>query len=192
MFCVHCGVVLAPNSKYCQACGKLAAPEADPVPQATSSKHVPKIIPPRPSFSGLRKVNWAVAALLTIGLALMLFRAPSVAGVAIILLVGAVIVAFPVISATALGSEDLFLLGMYIHIDTARRLRLRRVALVFNWIICCFGVLGMVACIVTGQIGPMVSMLFYVLVPALNIKALRELARFERDYAGYEPVPENA
>lgn len=192
MFCIHCGVALASNGKYCPACGKLAATEADPVPQVTTTIRLPKIIPPRPSFSGLRKVNWGLAALLTVGVLLMLLRAPSATGVAIIALVGVVVVTFPVISATALGSEDIFLLGIYIAIDITRRRRLCRVALVFNWIICGFGVAGIVACIATGQIGPMVSMLLYVIVPALNIKALRELARFERDYAGYESVPENA
>lgn len=192
MFCVHCGVELAPNGKFCQGCGKSAEPATSPEPQAVEPVHRPRIIPPLPSFGGLRKVNWGIAMLLAGGLALMLIKAPSTTGAAFIALLGAVFMAFPVISATALGGEDLSLLGMYITIDAALRRRLRRVALVLNWVICGFGVVGMVACIATGQIGPMASMLLYVLVPVMNIRALRELARFEQDYAGYEPEPENA
>ena len=50
--------------------------------------------------------------LLAGGLALMLIKAPSATGVAFIALLGAVFMAFPVISATALGGEDLSVLGM--------------------------------------------------------------------------------
>lgn len=112
MFCVHCGVELAPNGKFCQRCGKPAEPKASPEPQAVESVRHPRIIPPPPSFGGLRKVNWGIAMLLAGGLALMLIKAPSATGVAFIALLGAVFMAFPVISATALGGEDLSVLGM--------------------------------------------------------------------------------
>jgi hypothetical protein len=137
-------------------------------------------------------VNWGLALLMSAGLAVMLVKAPTVAGIAFIVLVGAVVLSFPVVSAVALGNENISLLGLYINISPALRLRLRRAALVLNWVIAGFGVIGLIACIATAQIGPMASMLFYVLPPLMNIKALRELTKFEQEYSGYAPEPTDA
>jgi len=45
----------------------------------------------------------------------------------------------------------------------------RRASLVLNWILGEFGIIGLGACIATKQFGPMLSMLFYVFPPFLNI-----------------------
>jgi hypothetical protein len=192
MYCVHCGNELTPNGNFCPSCGKSAALDTLPQGNEVESRRHPKIVPPRPSFKGLRMFNWGLALLMSFGMALMLIKAPTATGIAIIVLVGMLALSFPVVSAVALGNEDLSLLGLYINISTVLRHRLRRAALILNWVICIFGVMGLVACLVTGQIGPMASMLFYVLPPIMNIKALRELTKFEQEYSGYAPASSDA
>lgn len=192
MYCVHCGNELTPKGNFCPSCGKSAALDTPPRGNVVESRRHPKIVPPRPSFRGLRMVNWGLALLMSFGLVFMLIKAPTATGIVLILLVGTIALSFPVVSAVALGNEDLSLLGAYLNISTVLRHRLRRAALVLNWVICFFGAIGLIACLVTGQIGPMASMLFYVLPPILNIKALRELTKFEQEYSGYAPDPSDA
>jgi hypothetical protein len=113
----------------------------------------------------------------------MLFKAPSVIGLMLIILFGGIFVGSPVVSATALGDQDFSMFGIYIAIDATRRKKLQQTSRVLNWILGGFGIIGLIACIATQQYGAMISMFVYVLPPYLNIKALRELKQFERDFA---------
>lgn len=187
MFCSNCGAEILPNANYCQGCGKLieglkgqqhqSVPVPDPKPESVAPT-VREVVP-RPTFNKTRKLNWAVAAILAAGVALMLFKAPASTGLVTILLIGIIVVGFPILTAVALGHEDFSLLGVYISIDDPRRSKVQRVSLVLNWIVGALGIMGVLACIGTGQFGPLVPMLIYVMLPFLNIRALRELSRFE-------------
>lgn len=181
MFCAHCGTELAPNGQFCQGCGKLSEVLRTPEPQ--SEEPVIKIVMPPPTFSGTRKMNWGIAALLAAGVVMMLFKAPTAIGLVFILLMGIIIVGIPVLTAVAIGDEDFSMFGIYLSVNQTRRRKFRRASLALNWMLGGFGIIGLGACIATKQFGPMLSMLFYLLPPFINIKALRELKRFESDHA---------
>jgi hypothetical protein len=189
MFCINCGIKIVSNGKFCQACGKstegLATPFGESAETLEHEIEEPreKIVMPRPTFNGIRKMNWVIASLLAAGLFLMLFKAPSVIGLMLIILFGGIFVGSPVVSATALGDQDFSMFGIYIAIDATRRKKLQQTSRVLNWILGGFGIIGLIACIATQQYGAMISMFVYVLPPYLNIKALRELKQFERDFA---------
>lgn len=182
MFCPHCGIQLLPNARFCQGCGKPTDIVTAPVRPDELEGHQPVIVMPRPSFSGIRKMNWAIASILAAGLIIMIFKVPTFMGILAVALFGGLLVGFPVVTAVALGGQDISILSLYIAISAERQRNLQKISLVLNWIAGGFGVIGLVACVADQQFGPMISMLIYVLPPYLNIRSLQKLRKFEMNH----------
>jgi len=178
MYCPHCGAELVPDARFCRACGKTTSASTETVPKIAETAPIPLIEMPVPSFRRTRIMNWLFAFLLGAGSLGMLFKAPTPVGLLAIVLIDGFFVAFPIVSAIALGQQDFAMFGIYVQIDSIRRRKLQEVSYVMNLIIGGIGLIGVVACVATQQYGAMASMLIFVLPPYLNIRALRELKKF--------------
>lgn len=171
--CPKCGEAVMPMAAFCQACG-------DRLPSNISSAFVVSeavIQPGDPAtpvqeFRKLRVMNWAIVALISVGAALMLFKSKSFTGALIVAALMAFIVGSFLLTAVVLSRETIFLAGIPV---AAQRRKLKKVAVACNVTLGVFGTLGLIAGMVTGQIVPMVSMLFYIIPPVLNVRALRAL-----------------
>jgi hypothetical protein len=117
-------------------------------------------------------MNWAIVALISSGAALMLFKSQSFTGAMIIVALMAFIVGSFLLTAVVLSRETIFFAGIPV---AAQRRKLKKIAVACNVTLGVFGTLGLITGIVTGQIAPLLSSLFYVIPPVLNVRALRAL-----------------
>ncbi|MHC8285949.1 hypothetical protein ACYZUD_03765 [Pseudomonas sp. XS1P51] len=102
-------------------------------------------------------MNWAIVALISVGAALMLFKSKSFTGVLIVAALMALIVGSYLLTAVVLSRETIFFACIPV---AAQRRKLKKVTVVCNVTLGVLGTLGLIACMVTGQIAPMVAMLF--------------------------------
>lgn len=175
--CKVCNVTIGSKSKFCPECGHAVDAYNE---GSNHTRSAPQIQTPAPSFDTLRACNWALAGVLVAGLALQLLRAPTGSGLVMLAIMGAMLLSFPVTAAVALSQTDFSLGGMYIRIDAERRRRLRLAALVINWVVGAFGLIGAVACLLSSQIGPLLAMAPFILLPAFNIRALSLLRKIQK------------
>jgi hypothetical protein len=169
--CPKCGEAVMPFAVYCQACGE-RLPSG---PSASEASEVVKqpgnAAAPAQEFRKLRLMNWVIVALVSSGAALMLLKANSFLGLLVVAVLMAFIVGSFLLTAIVLSSETIFFGGIPV---AAQRRKLKKVAVACNATLGVFGLLGLIACVITVQIGPMVvAMLVYVIPPVLNIRALR-------------------
>lgn len=169
--CPKCGEAVMPMAAFCQACG-------DRLPSNISSAFVASEAAIQPSaapvqeFRKLRVMNWAIVALISLGAARMLFKSQSFTGVLIVAALMAFIIGPFLLTAVVLSRETIFFAGIPV---AAQRRKLKKVAVACNVALGVFGTLGLITGMVTGQIAPIVSALFYVIPPVLNVRALRAL-----------------
>ncbi len=165
--CPKCGETAMPVAVFCQTCGER-------LPSGPSTSEVVKqpgnAAAPVQEFRKLRLMNWAIVALVSSGAALMLLKANSLLGLLLVAVLMAFIVGSFLLTAVVLSSETIFFAGIPV---AAQRRKLNKVAVACNATLGVFGLLGLIACVITVQIGPMVAMLVYVIPPVLNIRALR-------------------
>jgi hypothetical protein len=166
MYCAFCGTETQASAAFCHACGK---------PIATSPvEHTTQLPQPQPTYRSLRVLNWVIVSLFVPGAALILLRAPQASGFLFGILIFAIILAPFLIAAVVLSPNITSFAGFPVF---AYRDRLRKIGVVSNLVLGVLAAAGLVACLITGQFGPMSMMLIYVLPPALNFKALRELGK---------------
>jgi hypothetical protein len=175
MFCTQCGNQLAAESRFCSNCGHTVV-EKNETQSASAEQPSASFALEKPSFDGTRKINWVAAAFLTVGFLLIALSNKSPGGFLMLLSFTLFFIGTPVLSAIAIGESDFAMFGIYIAIDPVKRKKIRKIALVLNWITFVFGCVGLLACIGTQQYGPMIPMLVYIILPILNIKALRSVS----------------
>lgn len=171
--CSKCGEAVMPMAAFCQACGDRlpsSISSAFIASEATSQPGDPTV--PVQEFRKLRVMNWAIVALISSGAALMLFKSQSFTGAMIIVALMAFIVGSFLLTAVVLSRETIFFAGIPV---AAQRRKLKKIAVACNVTLGVFGTLGLITGIVTGQIAPLLSSLFYVIPPVLNVRALRAL-----------------
>lgn len=171
--CPKCSQAVVPMAVFCQACGARLQSNTSSADEASGGKNPPwDPTAPVLEFRKLRIMNWAIVALILPGAALMLLRANSLMAVVLVASLMAFIVGSFLLTALVLSRETIFFAGFPV---AAQRRKLKKVAVACNVTLGVFGGLGLIACIVTMQIAPMMLMLFYVIPPVLNVRALRAL-----------------
>lgn len=171
--CPKCGEAVMPMAAFCQACG-------DRLPSNISSAFVASVAAIQPGdpaapvqeFRKLRVMNWAIVALISVGATMTLFKSQTFTGVLIVAALMTFIAGPFLLTAVVLSRETIFFAGIPV---AAHRRKLKKVAVAFNVTLGVFGTLGLITGMVTGQIAPLVSALFYVIPPILNVRALRAL-----------------
>ena len=166
MECQHCGVQLLAEAAFCHACGRTVAASA-----SDNQKELPE---PLPTFQGLRLTNWFIVALLVPGTLLVMLRSSGPTAVIFVATLMAALIATFLLSALMLFPQTTIFAGLPIF---AYQASLRKLALACNVVVGVFGFIGVIACVVTGQFGPMLAMLLYAIPSILNFRALRFLAR---------------
>lgn len=171
--CPKCGEAVMPIAAFCQACGErlLSGPSASEASGAV--KQTGNTAAPVQEFRKLRLMNWVIVALVSSGAVLMLLKANSVLGILLVAVLMAFIVGSFLLTAVVLSSETMFFSGIPV---AAQRRKLKKAAVACNATLGVFGVLGLIACLITVQIAPMMAMLVYVIPPVLNIRALSSVA----------------
>lgn len=172
----HCskrGEAVMPMAAFCQACGdRLPSNVSSAFVASEASIHSEDPAAPVQEFRKLRVMNWAIVALISLGAALMIFRSQSFTGALIVAALMAFILGTFLLTAVVLSRETIFFAGIPV---AAQRRKLKKIAVVLNVTLGVFGTLGLITGMVTGQIAPLVSSLFYVIPPVLNARALRAL-----------------
>lgn len=176
LFCPHCGVQVIATAAYCHACGRAVV---DMRPSETSHASPPLAVEPvspapsrsarAPSYRGLRATNWVIVALLVPGAALMLLRASSPLGVLLLGSLMAFLVGTFLLTAVTLSRDTFYFAGVPVG---AYKATLRKVLFACNAVMLLFGLAGVAACITTQQYGPLLGILVYAILPAMNLKAL--------------------
>lgn len=176
MYCPECGKLVSDSAKFCEACGKAIVRKSKEEADSPSTLEIaaPRIEHETPTFAKTRLMNWAIACLLAAGAATVFLKANQTAtAFAILSAVLVQAVGIPALTAIALSPDGAIFFGMPICVSGKRRKLLQKVTLVGNSILGLFGLLGLVACVATGQYLPMLPVLVYVLPPFINVLMLR-------------------
>ena len=187
MHCSICGNLVLEDAKFCQACGKPLNGNVEKevtslspnlsqgkTPMDGAAVAIESTPIEAPTFYKTRRMNWIIACFLTVGAAFMLLRMNNTLTAFIITTtIMAVIVGIPMLTAVALSNDSFLFLGMPMYISSEKRKFLKKIMLFTNAGLGLFGLLGLVMCITTAQYWPMVSMLVYVIPPAINVLMLR-------------------
>jgi len=171
-YCPKCGEVVMPTAAFCQACGKQLQPNDNNLiskSYETEFQHEHLVAPNR-DFKKIRLMNWVIVVLACSAAVPMLIKATSFTNILLIATLLIFILSSFLLTALVLSRETLFFAGFPI---APHRNKLKKTAITCNIILGIFGIMGLIACLATGQIGPIVSMLVYIIPPLLNIQALR-------------------
>ena len=187
-YCSQCRRPVAAGAKFCQFCGTSVVRTGEPAtldavanPPQSEERASPEASLDAPTIYTFRKTraaNWAVVGLVGAGTIFMLLKVSksptALLGSGLFM---AAVLSVPFITAIVLSQEVAIFLGSAIYIGPERKRSLQKAMLWANSILLVLGVAGLLACIATGQVGPMLSMLIYVLLPLANIRALRVVLR---------------
>lgn len=179
VYCSECGKSVSDSAKFCEACGKSLHGKVNEDAPAIAEVITPSSLNEAPTFSRTRIMNWVIACLLAAGAVTLFLKAGTATAFAIISAVTVSVVSILVLTAIALSPDVVLFFGIPMYVSGSRRKLLQKVALIGNGILGLFGLLGMVACFVTGQYLPMLPMLVYVFPPAINIMMLQRAVRLQ-------------
>ena len=125
------------------------------------------------AFTKTRMMNWIISLFYAVGGAFMLFQSNSFLGFIVITFFLGLFIGTFSLSAVALSPEEFSFLSMPIYISSKRRKSLQNVMLYLNVGLGLFGVIGVAMSIATAQYPMIISMLFYIIPPVINVRMLR-------------------
>lgn len=125
------------------------------------------------AFSKTRMMNWTISLFLAFGGALIMLQSNSFLGFTLITLILGLFISIFLLTAVALSPEEFSFLSIPIYISTKKRESLRNTLLYLNVGLGLIGVIGVAMSAATAQYPVIMSMLFYIIPAAINVRMLR-------------------